>query len=307
MLVGRRVPLSGQSKTVMQINVHTLRSVVFATFCIAGLNARAANQYSIIIPPESIIVEAGTFGALSAQVTQKASATFNWEYQKGTNAWVSLGIATNHLHFAAPTTDNVGGYRVTVSWAGTTNTITSDVAYLSVYELKHTNSTIGTLTTSAMAFTAPPTTSGTYNCPAYTSTTDRFDRSYNPTNSAGVLYYFYGRYVAVSNQPGPFVNSGLNRFLRIDTQGSFNIPTRTGVRLINGWDPQPTPPPPPTPGPCTECGCEAGDSVSLPIITFYEIPDTSNPLQARYRPTIYYKWPPPSTTGNIVFNWMYFN
>jgi hypothetical protein len=261
----------------------TLHSIIVIASMLFGVDIRAASPF-FVQEPETIIAEVGTFVAFSARVAPPTNVVYQWKMD-GSN----LPAATNRTFILpAVETAHVGAYTVEAYW-GATNVVSS-TAFLSVYELGGTNSTFGTLTTSALQFGPQGPGFWCYYYPAIV-----FDRYYHATNSAGLYYYFYGPNVPVGAQTGPFINYGYNYYIRVTTAGSVNTPTHTGVRYFTSFDP---------PAPL-ECGCESGDSVLTPDLTFYSMSLDPSEKKARYRATIYYKAPAPSS-GRIIMNWTYY-
>ena len=271
----------------MKKQIRTLHSLIIGASILHGANLHAAAPF-FVQQPETMIAEVGTFVAFSARIAPQTNAVYQWKID-GTN----IPNATNRT-FVIPAAEvsHVGGYTVE-AYVGPTN-ILSKTAFLSVYSLNGTNSTTGTLTTSASQFgtQAPPG----YFCPDYPTIV--FNRYYTPTNSAGAFYFFYGPYVPIGSQTGPFVNSGYNRYIRITTAGSVNTPTFTGVEYYSSFDPPGYPP--------YECGCESGNSVLVPDLTYYLMSFDPSEKLARYRTTIYYLTPPNPPAGRIIMNWTYF-
>jgi hypothetical protein len=273
------------------IRMFRLGAVALLLFVSATIHAAA--PYFFVQQPETQVVEIGTFVAFSARVSLPSGATYQWEFGKdvsGTNLWVSITGATNRdFNIGSPKVDDVGGYRLQAYW-GPTNVVSS-YAFLSVYELHGTNSTFGTLTTSALACGNQPLPG--YSCPYYPAFV--FNKYYNPADSAGAFYFFYGPYVAVSAQSGPFVNGGYNRFIEITT--GVNNPTPTGIHFYSSFDPPVSP---------NDCGCESNNSMNLPDLEYYSMSSSSSVRLARYRVSFYYT---ASTTSpsNLVMNWTYFN
>jgi hypothetical protein len=187
---------------------------------------------------------------------------------------------------------NVGSYSVIVSWPGAK--LISTNAFLSVYKLAGTNSTTGTLTTSAQQFLNYG--GAGYSCS--THPTAFYDKSYKPSDAAGNFYFFYGPNVPISAQSGPFINWGHNRKLVIDTFASDTSTRPTALQFLNAFNPLPSNPA------LINLGCDSNPTTGGVGFTYTDLATSTDPNQARYRAVIYYQSPAPAS-GNIILNWMY--
>jgi len=235
---------------------------------------------AILQQPETITAEAGTFVVFSVRVANPKNARYQWRFNERNISKANK----RELFINRASVKNVGVYSVAVTWPNAK--LISTNAFLSVYKLAGTNSTSGTLTTPIGVFA---TSGPSYYCPNYP--TILFDRYYRPADDAGNFYFFYGPNVPLSSQSGPFVNSGHNRNLTIDSFSASNGARPTGVQLIRGFG---TPP--------YELLCEAGATGAGLSLT--GLATSSDPTQARYRVVVYYQSPAPPS-GTISFNWLY--
>lgn len=242
---------------------------------------------AILQQPETITAEAGTFVTFSVRVANAKYARYQWHFNDR-----SIPKANKReLFINRVSPKNVGVYSVVVSW-GDAKLISTN-AFLSVYKLAGTNSTSGTLTTSAQQFINYGGTG--YVCA--THPTASYDRSYKPSDSAGNFYFFYGPNVPISAQSGPFINWGHNNKLVIDTFASDTNTRPTALQFLSGFNPLPINP---------ELGCDSNPSSGGVGFTYANLATSIDPFQARYRAVIYYQSPAP-TSGNIILQWMYYD
>jgi hypothetical protein len=234
---------------------------------------------TILIQPETRVVEVGTFVTLSVVATPSGLATYRWKK----NGTLIPGADAKHYSLPPITFADVAAYQVEVSY--NTNTITSDIAYVSVYQLNSTNSNGGTLTSPI----------GVFASYAYTCNTVTFDRGYCPQSSTAP-YLFYGPYA--NPQSGPFVNSSASLKLDIDTNHPDNSGCVTGIRLVNNWSPPG--------GVLNTCAAKLPGAVGafLSSIGLSTYPSPPNPAPNTYRATILYQSPGPAS-GKVSINWMY--
>jgi hypothetical protein len=244
---------------------------------------------AILQQPETITAEAGTFVAFSVRVANAKHARYQWRVNDRNISKANK----RELFIKRVTTKDVGAYSVLVTWPN--GKIMSTNAFLSVYKLAGTNSTTGSLTTSAQQFL-------NYGGTGYVCSTRpalSFDRYYQPMDSAGNFYFFYGPDVPISSQSGPFINWGHCKKLVIDTFTYDTSSRPTALRFINAFYPTPSN------LTSTDLGCEAY-GVGGVGFTFNPLATGTDPLQARYRAVIYYQSPAPPS-GNIILNWMYYD
>jgi hypothetical protein len=265
------------------------------------VDVKNLQPYSIIQQPESVVARKGAFVAFSVRVyPENEVISYKWHFQTNTankDAFEVLNSQTREL-FLAPSrvisTNGVGAYSVVVTWKNG-STATSSNAFLSIYEAHGGNSTYGTLTKSMSDFGGGVPTLENF-CSDSHPDWKIFDRVNLPADPSGAVYSFYGPGVSVGLQVGPFINSGRNKYLKIDTT---NNPVRTMVRLWNNLFQ-------PTDGNALDC--EAGLSDVLPIMEYYNMATTTDVNRAQYKLTIYYStlFPPPAGR-NIVMHWIYFD
>jgi hypothetical protein len=251
--------------------------------------ALEAQPPAILQQPETIAAEAGTFVAFSVRVANAKHARYQWRFNDRNISKANK----RELFIKRVAIKDVGAYSVLVTWPN--GKLISTNAFLSVYKLAGTNSTSGTLTTSSLQFLNYGGTG--YVCsnrPALS-----FDRYYQPIDSAGNFYFFYGPDVPLSSQTGPFINWGHCKHLVIDTFTSDTSSRPTALRFINAF--YPTPPTLPS----TDLGCDAYGTGGVGF-TFDNLATGTDPLQARYRAVVYYQSPAPAS-GNIILHWMYYD
>jgi hypothetical protein len=242
---------------------------------------------TILQQPETITAEAGTFVTFSVRVANAKHARYQWRF----NERAIPKANKRELFLNRVSAKNVGAYSVIVSWAHAK--LISTNAFLSVYKFRGTNSTSGTLTTSAQQFINYGGTG--YVCA--THPTASYDRSYKPSDSAGNFYFFYGPNVPISAQSGPFINWGHNDTLVIDTFATDTNTRPTALQFLNAFNPPVLNP---------DLGCNSNSSTGGLGFTFGSLATSTDPYQARYRAVIYYQSPAPAS-GNIILQWMYYD
>lgn len=275
--------------TTVTTTVITTNSLYVAPSNNGSSTALSSPLYLITQQPETQCIQAGAFTAFSVRVSPQTNVVYQWRFGDA-----DIPNATNREFFIQPVSvANVGKYTVQVTWPSASTSIVSSDAFLSVYSLWGTNSTGGSLTTSVQQFRSSTDTafcsSSTVACNAY----------YSPLDETTSLYYFfYGPGVPLSSQSGPFINYGHNANLTITTivtpdnlvpGGTVVVPS--GVRLIRGFGSSPF-----------DVDCAIGQYGAG--LSFTGMATSTNPDLAKYRVTVYYHTPAPSS-GNLTLKWSY--
>ena len=230
----------------------------------------------ILRQPLSRIAERGTHVDFTVIATNVGPMlTYQW-HMNGTNA---IPGATNRTYCIEETQmTDVAGYRVVVTGNGS---VSSDVANLSVYFTRCTNSVTGTLAAPLTAFKP-----GAIMCDG--TTFDQVSSNY---------FHFYGP--NASPQVGPFQNTTGMTKLTLDTFSVDNNDVDTGIRIQKNWSPYST----------LSCSNNAPDApISQPLLSkigSVTLSLNSGTTQNRYRVTVFYKSATIGSNTNITFNWLY--
>jgi hypothetical protein len=221
-------PLKVTTKTFQTTTVTTVTTTTTPTVPSQTPAQSLLSPRTILLQPDTLCKEVGTFVAFAVRVTWETNAVYQWRFNDE-----SIRNATNREFFIPQISVNdVGAYNVQVTWPSTGDSMVSSNAFLSVFSLWGTNSTGGTLTTSAQQFTY----GSSFVCPGGATSCNRF---YNPTTNSAVCY-FYGPGFSPTSQSGPFINYGRNTHLTLSTaiaENRLSTPPypiiTSGVRLVD--------------------------------------------------------------------------
>jgi len=230
----------------------------------------------IVTQPKSQLIKKGSPVTFSVTTYPTTNVYYQWRFN-------NVDIAgANTSSYTIPSVDfiNVGAYDVLV-WGSPTNT--SKPAYLSVYTL--TSGSGGTLATPIGAYS-----SQSFTCPSGGT----FNKGFCVTNNQGTPAFFYGP--NASPQSDPFQNTSRSPTLTVDTFSTDNGTADTGIRIQNNWVPLATA--------CCNDNATGGTDSKQSQCTITLSQNTGS-YQNSYRLVLFYKDPPPPTSGRLTFNWLY--